>query len=271
MKQLTHYLLPLLFGIAFMSLQSIPARAAENAKVLAIVDGHKITQDMYETYVKRRGIKDLKNIKEEQRKTIIDELVNRELLYWQAITEKLDNDPEVKSELDNIRRNLFASAAIRTSVLEKRPITEAMMKQEYDKQVKILPTKEFKARHILTKEKKDADVVIQELKKGAVFAELAKLKSTGPTGKDGGDLGWFREGQMIPEFTDAVSKLKTGSYSAEPVKTLYGWHVILLEDERDAPAPSFDELKNQIKMSLSNQQLGNYINSLKATAKIEIK
>jgi len=272
MKQITHYLFPLLFGISFMALNSLPARSAGMDKnVLATVNGADITQEMFETYAKRRGKTDLAKIKSAEKKTITEELVNRELLYQLALKDKLDKDPEVLREIGNIKRNLYASAAIRKAVSAQGPITEEMMKAEYDKVVKDLPAKEYKARHILMEAKQDAIAVILELNQGADFAKLAKEKSTGPTGANGGDLGWFRDGQMLPEFTGAVAKLEKGKYSKTPVKTQYGWHVILLEDEREAPAPGYEELKNQINMSLRNKQLGDYITALKKKAKIEIK
>ena len=272
MKQLTHYLFPLLFGSAFMALNSLPARSAEMDKnILATVNGTNITQEMFETYSKRRGVTEQSKIKPAERKAITEELVNRELLYQVALKNKLDKEPDVKREVDNIERNLYASAAIRKAVSEQAPITEEMMKSEYQKIIKELPAKEYKARHILMKAKQDAIEVILELNKGTEFAKLAKERSTGPTGANGGDLGWFRDGQMLPEFTAAVTKLEKGKYSKTPVKTQYGWHVILLEDVREAPAPAYEELKDKINMSIRNKQLGDYIASLKKNAKIEIK
>jgi len=271
MKQFTQYLFPLIFGIAYMALNSLPARSAEIDKaVLATVNGTNITQEMYSTYATRRGATDLTKITPAEKKSIVEELVNRELLYQLAIKNKLDKDPEVAREIDNIKRNLFASAAIRDALTAMGPVTEKMIKAEYKVKFKDVPAKEYKARHILMKSKQDANSVILELKQGADFEQLAKKRSTGPTGKDGGDLGWFRNGQMLPEFIAAIVKLKKGQYSKTPVETQYGWHVILLEDERAAPAPSYEELKNKIQMSLSNKQMGDYITSLKKDAKIKI-
>jgi len=272
MKQLTHSFVALLFGSALMALNSLPARSAEMDKnVLATVNGTNITQEMFETYSKRRGVTDQSKIKPAERKAITEELVNRELLYQIALKNKLDKDPDVRREVDNIERNLYASAAIRKAVSEQAPITEEMMKSEYQRIIKELPAKEYKARHILMKAKQDAIEVILKLDQGANFVKLAKEKSTGPTGANGGDLGWFRDGQMLPEFTAAVSELKKGKYSKTPVKTQYGWHVILLEAVIEAPAPAYEELKNKINMSIKNKQLGDHITSLKKNAKIEIK
>ena len=276
MKNLTRHLFPLVFGIAYMSMSSLHARAADavteaaTKKVIATVDGHKITEAMYVTYLTRRGIQDLKKVTPELHKQYVDELVNRELLYHLALKNKLDKQAEVAIELNNIKRNLLAAAQIRKAVLSQNKITEDMLKKEYQAQIKNIPAKEYHARHILTKSKEDAVVVIMDLNQGKDFAELAKTKSTGPTGENGGDLGWFRNGQMLPKFTEAVTKLGKGKYTKEPVKTQYGWHVILLEDTRESPPPSYEELKQQIKMSLSNKQLGSYIESLKTKSKIKV-
>lgn len=270
MKSLIHHLLPLLFGIAFMSMNSLHARAAEKDPVLATVNGQKITQSMYEIYLKRRGITELNKINAELKKNYVGELVNREVLYQHALKNKIDKKPDVTSELENIQRNLLAAAQIREAVLSQGDITDSMIMEEYKKTVKDMPTREYRARHILTQAKQDAIAVIQDLQKGKDFAELAKTKSIGPTGKNGGDLGWFRDGQMMPEFTKAVLELKKGKFSNAPVKTQYGWHVILLEDTRESPPPTYDDLKQQIKMGMSNKRLGDYITSLKSKAKITL-
>lgn len=270
MKQLTQLLMPLIFGVAFMFINSLPARSAETSKIIATVAGENITQEMFDTYVKRRGVTELNKLKPEEKKAIVTELVNRELLYQVALKDKLNESPLVALEFDNIQRNLFAAAAIRQAVINQGPITDKMIRSEYDRVVSSQSTKEYKARHILSENEKDAKDVILALNKGSKFEELAKTKSTGPTGKSGGDLGWFRNNQMLPEFTQAVAKLEKGKYTTAPVKTQYGWHIILLEDVREAPSPTFEEMKNKIEASLSNQRLDKYIKSLKSNTKIKI-
>jgi len=270
MKQFTQMLMPLMLGIAFMSLNSMPARGAETSKIIATVAGENITQAMFDTYIKRRGVKDLKKINPEEKKAIIEELINRELLYQVALKDKLNEKPLVITELNNIQRNLFAAAAIQQAVTSQGPITEKMIRTEYEKVATKQSGKEYKARHILMEKENEAKTVIVSLDKGAKFADLAKTKSKGPTGKNGGDLGWFRNNQMLPKFTEAVAKLKKGKYTASPVKTQYGWHIILLEDVREVPPPTLAEMTNKIKSSLNNQRLGKYINSLKSNAKITI-
>jgi len=269
MKEQAQFLLPLLAAVAFLSVNS-SARSAEMDDVLATVNNDKITQQMFDTYVKRRGVKDLGTLKAEQKKSILEELINRELLYRVAINDSLDKKPEIKTELSNIQRNLFAAAAVREIFASQGPVTDKLLRAEYEKFIKDLPSKEYKARHILSESEKTAKAIVAELDKGAKFVKLAEKKSTGPSGKSGGDLGWFRAGQMLPSFSQAVAKLKKGKYTKKPIQTQYGWHVILLEDERSAPPPGFEDIKEQLKMSLNNKQMENYINALKANAKIKI-
>jgi len=149
-------------------------------------------------------------------------------------------------------------------------ITETALREAYDKMIADAVTAEqINARHILVESEADAKQVIEELNGGADFAELAKTKSTGPSGPKGGDLGYFEKGQMVPEFSEAAFALKIGEFTKEPVKTQFGWHVIKLEDRRTAEPPSFEASQDQLKAQLS-QQIGSvYIKGLRETATIE--
>jgi peptidyl-prolyl cis-trans isomerase C len=113
--------------------------------------------------------------------------------------------------------------------------------------------------------------VIAELKKGGNFAELAKTKSSDSSAANGGDLGWFTPSMMVPPFAEAVAKMEKGKTSEQPVQTPFGWHVILLEDVRDATPPSMDELKPQITQMLQSKMVNDYLEKLKSGAKIEVK
>ena len=130
---------------------------------------------------------------------------------------------------------------------------------------------EIHARHILLASEEDAQAVIEELAGGADFAELAKERSTGPSGPNGGDLGYFRESQMVPEFAEAAFAMEVGTSSETPVQTQFGWHVILLEDTRDGTPPPFDDVKDRLKMLLANQKLQLHIEEIKKSASIEIR
>jgi len=135
--------------------------------------------------------------------------------------------------LEFVQQYNYPWAIVECSTTDKKQAV-ADLKAEYDTQIghKAGGVTEYKARHILVKEETEAVAIIAELDKGGDFAELAKTKSTGPSGIQGGDLGWFSSDQMVPPFSEAVDKLEKGSYTKTPVQTQFGWHVIILEDKR---------------------------------------
>lgn len=236
---------------------------------LATVNGVSITQEELIRYERRRGIP-ADSSAPQQRAMMLEELINRELIYQDAIANGIDKRADVIKELELIKKNLYAGAMLKESA-DALPITDAELKAEYERQSKNMGNPEYKARHILLESEKDAKEVIAKLDKGANFAELAKEKSTGPSGPQGGDLGWFKPAAMVTEFSNAVAKLKDGEYSKAPVKTDFGWHVILRESSRVLEAPSFESAKGQIKMRLENTRIEAYIKSLREKAKIERK
>ncbi|KPK39393.1 MAG: hypothetical protein AMJ69_05725 [Gammaproteobacteria bacterium SG8_47] len=244
----------------------LPATAiAEEA--LATVNGKAITQLTFDTYSKLRGSKaqDPKN-----RDAVVNELISRELMYQEALKQGLEKDQELQMQLELQRQELLIGALVRKEIGENPP-SEAELQEAYNEAVKNAGGKEFKARHILVKTEDEAKAAIAELKKGGDFAELAKKLSTGPSGPNGGDLGWFSAKQMVPEFSEAVAKLEKGKYTDAPVKTQFGWHVILLEDTRDIQPPAFDDVKDQVRKAVQNQKLMAYIEQLRSRAKISVK
>jgi len=232
--------------------------------VLATVNGKKITQKDYDMYVQLNA-QSAKAPKER----IIDELVSRELVYQDAIKKGLDKDKEVKAHLAALKTNVILGAALNKAATSKK-ITDKELKKLYDDKIANMKMTEYKASHILLKTKEDAEKVITELDMGGDFADLAKKKSTGPSAKQGGDLGWFAPQQMVPEFSGALVQLEKGKYTKVPVKTKFGWHVIKLEDTRDAKPPTFDEVKPRLEQSIQQQRLSDYIKGLRDKAKIKI-
>lgn len=247
---------------------NLPAVAADKKDgVIAIVNGSNITASMLEQYQKTRGF--IKNVdKQQQTQLMIEELINREVLYQEGIKNGLDKTPEVQKQFDLLKKNIVAGAAL-SKAADIAQISDKDLKAEYDKQKKRLATKEYKASHILLENENDAKAVITLLDKGKDFAQLAKDKSTGPSATHGGDLGWFKPQEMVPPFATAVATLKNNEYTKHPVKTDFGWHVILRVDSREVAAPPFEQLKEQLKMRVQNLQVENYIKSLRQKAKIE--
>jgi len=236
--------------------------------VAATVNGKEIRQIDIDNY-----ITDLKLNPEQaqHRDQILNNLIARELVYQDAIKQGLDKKPDVVAAINQARTNILSSAAVREAVLAN-PVTEDEMKAEYTKQLPNMQLPEFKTRHILVKTEAEAKEIIKALNKGQDFAKLAKEKSIDPSGKKGGELDWFSPRDMIPPpFTKAVSELKKGSYTKEPVKTQYGWHVIKLDDTRTAKAPDYEAVKQQLHNLVQQRHIAEYVDKLKAAAKIDVK
>ena len=168
------------------------------------------------------------------------------------------------------QNNLLAAYALQ-KIIQSSEITEDQLRAEYQKNLDSLSETEYLASHILLEEKAEAESVIAELQNGANFAELAKEKSTGPSGADGGSLDWFRAGRMVEEFAQAVKTMQKGDITQQPVQTQFGWHVIHLQDTRKLPAPSFESIKEQLHNQVINTRVTNYIKGLREKANIVLK
>jgi len=238
---------------------------------VASVNGKSITQQQYQDHLKQRAAQNPKgNQAPVDRKMVLDELINREVLLQEAKKQKLDKNKKIKAQIQQLKDNVLIQAVISKSPAVK-PVTDKELKEVYDAQIGTADPKEFKARHILVKDEAKAKELIKELNDGANFEEMAKKESTGPSGKNGGDLGWFSSAQMVPAFSQATAKLKKGTHSQTPVKTRFGFHVIKLEDTRERELPKFEAIKEQIKPVIQNKRLQDYVINLRSKAKIEIK
>lgn len=147
--------------------------------------------------------------------------------------------------------------------------SEDQIQAEYIRQIGDYGPTEYRARHILVNDEAEAVEIIAALGDGADFAELAVAHSLDASGPEGGELGWFAPGQMIPAFTEAVQALAPGEYTPAPVATQFGWHVIQLEDSRDITPPPLDEVRPQIREILQTRELRAFMDELRAAAEIE--
>ena len=181
---------------------------------------------------------------------------------------KLDQSKEFSEKLATVEQALLSQEAVQNYV-KSNPITDADLQAEYDQNA-AKAGDEYKARHILVKTEDEAKAIIEQLKKGSDFVELAKTKSVGPSKKNGGDLGWFASGQMVPPFSKAVMALEDNKFTTEAVKTQFGYHVILREGVRAQTLPDFNSVKEQIRPMLQRKQMQDYIGSLREKAKIEV-
>jgi len=245
-----------------------PATAAVEGEVIATVNGAPLTQTVLDVYsAQRKGQSAHEEANSDE--AILNELIALELMRQESVKKGLNNLPMVVAALNQQERTALAGAAIK-DYMNSNPVTDEEAQQLYDAQIG-KPGMEYNARHILLKTEDEAREVIVLLDKGSDFSELAKEKSTGPSGSSGGQLGWFGAGQMVAPFSEATAKLQKGEYTKEPVQTQFGWHVIILDDSRESTPPTFEDVKDRLKLMLANQKLQQHVEELKSTASIEIK
>lgn len=236
-------------------------------QVLATVNGEDIKKSDLEAYLHSKGPEAAAATNPN---ALLEELVHRELLKQEAEKQGMDKEVNFQKAMELERTNLLVNGLLNDTI-DSTDLSDEALKKEYDEQIKNGDMSEYKARHILLKSEDDAKAVIKQLDDGADFATLAIEKSTGPSGPSGGDLGWFQAGSMVKEFADAIEKLKVGSFTKNPVKTQFGWHVIKLDEKRKIDPPGFEESKNQVKNILANKAIQSYIQKLQSQAKIEVK
>jgi peptidyl-prolyl cis-trans isomerase C len=207
----------------------------------------------------------------ETRKAIINQIALQMLISQEAIKKNLDKTPEVVDQIKLSQQSILANAFVQ-DYTKNNPVSDDILKAEYDKIKAQMSGTEYKARHILVDKEAQAKDIIAKLKKNAkLFDSLAKEYSKDPGSKDkGGDLGWFDPRGMVPEFGGAVAKLEKGKFTLEPVKTQFGYHVILLEDSRTKQAPTFEQVKPQLAKQVQEQNLKKLVDDMMAKAKIEI-
>ncbi|MEJ5988943.1 peptidylprolyl isomerase [Ramlibacter sp. PS3R-8] len=243
---------------------ALPA-AAQN---VAIVNGKPVPKariDMLQQQLAKAG----RPVTPEMQGQIRDEVIAREIFMQEAQKRGLDGTEDFKAQMELARqtiliRDLFADYQ------KANPVTDAEIKGEYDKFVAANGGKEYKARHILVEKEEDAKKILGDLKKGQKFEDIAKKQSKDPgSGANGGDLDWANASSYVPEFAEAMIKLKKGETTAVPVKSQFGWHVIRVDDLRDAQMPKLEDVRPQIAQQLQQQKLAQFQESLRKGAKIE--
>ena len=190
-----------------------------------------------------------------------------QLVRQQAVIDAAGEEtPEIAAQVAAVRRNLMAQAAVDSHVADA--VSDADVQAAYEEAIAGFESKpEFRASHILVETEEAAKEIVAEIEGGADFAELARTRSTGPSGPRGGDLGWFGEGQMVPEFETAVKAMAPGTVSA-PVQTQFGWHVIKLDETRDSSPPALEEVRGTIEDGLRTAAINAYIEGVVAEAEV---
>ena len=239
-----------------------------HAQNLAIVNGKAIPKERAEQLklqVERSGRK----ITPEMEGQIKDEVITREVFMQEAQRRGLEASPDFKAQMELARqsiliRELFADEQ------KKNPVTDAEVQAEYDKFVAANSGKEYKASHILVEKEEEAKAILASLKKGGKFEDIAKKQSKDPgSGAQGGSLDWANPGSYVPEFTEAMIKLEKGKTTQAPVKSQFGWHIIRLDDVREAKLPKLEEVKPQVSQQPQQQKLAKFQEELRGKAKVE--
>lgn len=255
---------------AFASLMFSATQVLAEDKVLATVNGQDITESQLEIAATQSKV-DYQTLTPEQKKLLTEALINRQLVLQEAIKANYDKEKDIAARVKALTESYIAANYL-AKLAGEYSIPEKDLKDYYDTQVVGNTPKEYKARHILVKTEDEAKALIKEIQGGADFSKLAKEKSTDAgSASRGGDLGWFTEQDMVPAFSKAIAQLKKGQLGKTPVNSQFGWHVIILDDERTTPPPEFNAVKDNIEKLLVKEKLNEYLSDLNKNAKVSIK
>ncbi|MGV0984132.1 MAG: foldase protein PrsA [Limnohabitans sp.] len=249
---------------AVLALMAAPAFAQN----LAVVNGKPVPSSRVEV-LKQQVERSGRPVTPEVLAQIKEELVAREIFMQEAKKRGLDATEDYKNQLELARQTILIRELF-ADFQKKNPVTDADIQAEYAKFVAANGGKEYRARHILVEKEDEAKALIADIKKGAKFEDLAKKASKDPgSGANGGDLDWAAAGSYVPEFSGAMVKLDKGQMTDTPVKSQFGFHIIRVDDVREAQLPKLEEVKPQIAQQLQQQKLSGYQESLRAKAKIQ--
>ena len=238
------------------------------AQNLAVVNGKPVPSSRVEA-LKQQVERSGRPVTPEILAQIKEELIAREIFMQEARKRGLDASEDYKAQLELARQSLLIRELF-ANFQKKNPVTDAEIKAEYDKFVAANGGKEYRARHILVEKEDEAKALIAELKKGGKFEDLAKKASKDPgSGANGGDLDWANAASYVPEFSNAMVKLDKGQMTDAPVKSQFGFHIIRVDDVREAQLPKLDEVKPQITQQLTQSKLGKFQEDLRAKAKVQ--
>jgi peptidyl-prolyl cis-trans isomerase C len=253
---------------AALILGSVAVSIHASAQNIAIVNGKAVPKSRAEALTQQL-IRSGRPVTPDVEEQIKEEVVAREIFMQEAQKLGLDASNDFKDQMELARQTIMIRELF-ADFQKKNPVTDDEIKAEYDKFVAANGGKEYHARHILVEKEDQAKAIIASLKKGAKFDDIAKKQSKDPgSGAKGGDLDWAAPSNYVKEFSDAMVALKKGQTTDQPVKSQFGYHIIRLDDVREAQIPKFDEVKAQIAQQLQQMKMNNYQQDLRAKAKIE--
>ncbi len=251
-------------SLGFLTLAAFPV-AAQN---VAIVNGKAVPKarvDALAQQLARSG----RPVTPEMQGQLREEVIAREVFVQEAQRQGLDAGDEYRTQVELARQAILIRELF-NAYQKNNPVTDADIKAEYDKFVAANSGQEYRARHILVEKEDEAKAIIAQLKRGGKFEDIAKKSSKDPgSGANGGDLDWANANSYVPEFSNAMVKLKKGQLTDAPVKSQFGFHVIRLDDVRSSQLPPLDQVKPQIAQQLQQQKLAKFQEDLRAKAKIE--
>ncbi len=268
---MTRFKIPAIGCILALGLSAVtafPATAQDDAVVARVGEATITETDI--AFATADFANELERVPQEQRrKVIVDVLVDVQLLAAAAREKGLHETDEFKRRVAFLTMRALRNAYVRSEIADK--VTDTELVAEYTAQMASFEAEDqVHARHILVASKDEAEAVIKALDDGADFAELASQKSTGPSAPNGGDLGTFGKGQMVPEFEAAAFALDAGSYSAEPVQTQFGWHVIKVEDKSKTSPPPLADIREQIRSVIVRKKFDTAMAEIRARIPVEI-
>ncbi len=245
------------------------APAAPKDMVAATVNGQPIMESDIQSFHKTLAPQYQQIPFEQLRSQLIEQMIDQIIVANAARKEGYHKRPDIQQRIATITQSILNEIYISEKI--KAAVTDAKVRDLYQKSIALESRhEEVRARHILVKTKAEAMAVIAEVKGGADFAAVAKAKSTGPSGRNGGDLGYFGFKQMVPPFSKAAFALKPGEFTTEPVKTQFGWHVIKVEDRRVAGSGNFEQASQKIRQELTDKVYQDTLAGLRAKAKINV-
>jgi peptidyl-prolyl cis-trans isomerase C len=247
---------------------------AAQAQNIAMVNGKPVPKARADALIKdvqAQAAAQGKQLPPDLDQRVRDKLVMDEIFTQEAEKRGLAASPEYKQRMEQARQTILIEA-LRQDVAKKSPVADADVRAEYDKFKAQSAGTEYRASHILVEKEDEAKALIAQIKAGASFADLAKKNSKDPgSGANGGDLDFAAPNSYVPEFSAALVKLKKGEMTDEPVKTQFGYHIIRLDDTREAQFPPYDDVKGQLRQRMEQQKLGAFMEDLRSKAKTDYK
>lgn len=246
---------------------ALVASTAVFAQNIATVNGKpipKAREDAWVEQLKKQGQQDTPQLRQQ----VKDQLIQREVFMQEVTKRGIAEKPDVKFQLDVQRQNALIQALMREE-LARNPVTDEQIKTAYEEQKKSTGAREYKARHILVESEAEAKDITAQLKKGARFEELAKKSKDPGSAQRGGELDWAGAGAYVKPFSDAMVKLDKGQMTEAPVQSQFGWHIIKVDDVREAQFPPLEQVTPQIREALSQQRMAAFADQLRKAAKIQ--